>query len=181
MASSQEKPWSDNPNAPKISYDLYFYEKAALARAFISSILYGTPERPLLHVRTSRSLRLVGLLSGWFILGIAIMLFFQCMVALFSPVPRRGEYVKWGLVLYAAVMFLLVTVFTAPNLKILSISYIDNRRFPGVQGVLPPEVYGQIVHCSQGAQYHLYHHVRLEQLVSQRSFVFDSVFTHPGV
>ena len=103
------------------------------------------------------------------------------MAALFSPVPRRGEYVKWGLVLYTTVMFLLVTVFTAPNLKILFISYIDNRRFPGVQGVLPPGVYGQIVHCSQGAQYHLYHDVRLEQLVSQRSFVFDSVFTHPGV
>ena len=61
MASSQEKLWSDNLNAPKISYDLYFYEKAALAGASIGSILYGTPKRPLLHVRLSRSLRLVGL------------------------------------------------------------------------------------------------------------------------
>ena len=127
---------------------------------------------PLRYARTPPPARphIVFTSSGWFILGITIILFFQRMAALFSPVPRRGEYVKWGLVLYTTVMFLLVTVFTAPNLKILSISYIDNRRFPGVQGVLPPGVYGQIDHCSQGAQYHLYHHVRLEQLVSQRSF-----------
>jgi len=31
-----------------------------------------------------------------------------------------------------------VTVFTAMNLNIQSISYIDNREFPGVEGVLPP-------------------------------------------
>ena len=138
---------------------------------------------PLRYARTPPPARphIVFTPSGWFILGITIILFFQCMAALFSPVHRKGEHIKWGLVSYTTVMFLLVTVFTAPNLKILSISYIDNRRFPGVQGVLPPGVYGQIVHCSQGAQYHLYHDVRLEQLVSQRSFVFDSVFTHPGV
>ena len=66
-----------------------------------------------------------------------IAVFFQCMAALFDPVHRRGERTKWGLVSYTMVMFSLVTVFTATNLDIQSISYIDNREFPGVEGVGP--------------------------------------------
>ena len=54
MSDSQQKPWSNNPNAPKIPYVLYFQEKANLAGILIASILYGTrktppPTRPPTH------------------------------------------------------------------------------------------------------------------------------------
>ena len=38
----QHKLWSDNPNAPKIPYILYFNEKANFAGSLVTSILYGT-------------------------------------------------------------------------------------------------------------------------------------------
>ena len=60
------------------------------------------------------------------------------MAALFNPVYRRGEGVRWGLVSYTAVMFSFVTVLTAMNLDVLSISYIDNREFPGAEDLSPP-------------------------------------------
>ena len=50
MSNIQRKPWSDNPNAPKIPYDLYYAEKAYFAGILIASILYGVymrdPETP---------------------------------------------------------------------------------------------------------------------------------------
>ena len=76
------------------------------------------------------------------IIGIVIVLFFHCLTALFNPVNRKREGIKWGLVSYTAVMFILVTMFTAMYLNILSISYIDNREFPGIEGVTPPGPYG---------------------------------------
>ena len=60
------------------------------------------------------------------------MLFFKCIIALLSPVYRRGGGIKWGLVCYTAAMFSLATVHTAMNLHLQSISYIDNREFPAV-------------------------------------------------
>ena len=66
------------------------------------------------------------------------MLFFKCMAALFNPLYRRGDLIKWGLVSYTVAMSLLVTIGTATQLDVQSISYIDNRQFPGVKGVLPP-------------------------------------------
>ena len=60
------------------------------------------------------------------------------MTALFNPVHRRGEPIKWGLVSYTVVMFSLVTVGAAVQFYVESISYVDNRDFPGVRGVLPP-------------------------------------------
>ena len=66
------------------------------------------------------------------------MIFFKCMAALFNPVHRRGEGIKWGLVTYTVIMFSFVTVITAMNLGILSTSYIDNCEFPGVEGLLSP-------------------------------------------
>ena len=59
------------------------------------------------------------------------------MAALFDPIHRRGEGIKWGLVSYTVVMFSLATVQTALNLDIQSISYIDNRAFSG-EGVIEP-------------------------------------------
>ena len=60
------------------------------------------------------------------------------MAALFSPVHRRGECVKWGLVSYTVAMFSFATVLTAMKLDIISVSYIDNRKFPGIDGLLSP-------------------------------------------
>jgi len=42
MSESQEPPWSNNPNAPKIPYSLYLEEKADFAGMLIASVLYGT-------------------------------------------------------------------------------------------------------------------------------------------
>jgi uncharacterized membrane protein YgcG len=109
MSNSSEAPWSTNPFAPQIPYSLYFAEKANFAGVLIGAIFYG----------------------------IVIVLFFQCMGALFNPTHRNGEGVRWGLVAYTAVMFSFVTIFTAMNLDIQSISYIDNREFPG-NDELPP-------------------------------------------
>jgi len=72
------------------------------------------------------------------ILGIVILLFFQCIAALLNPVHRRGEGIRWGLVSCTVLMFSVVTVYTATYLNIQSISLIDNREFPGIEGVLPP-------------------------------------------
>jgi len=44
MSDSHLKPWSDNPNAPKISYDRYFEEKVYFAGVLLGSILYGERE-----------------------------------------------------------------------------------------------------------------------------------------
>ena len=73
-----------------------------------------------------------------FILGIVVVLFFKCIAALFNPVYRGGERIKWGLVSYTAVAFSIVTVGTAVYLNTRSISYLNNREFPGVEGTLPP-------------------------------------------
>ena len=73
-----------------------------------------------------------------FILGIVIVLFFRCMAALLNPVHRRREGIKWGLVSHTVVTFFVVTVLTGMQLDILSVCFIDNRKFPGVEGVLPP-------------------------------------------
>ena len=66
------------------------------------------------------------------------MLFFKCMTALFDTAHRRGERTKWGLASYTVAMFLLANVQAAMNLQRMSISYIDNREFPGVEGAIPP-------------------------------------------
>jgi hypothetical protein len=71
-------------------------------------------------------------------LGMVIFLYFQTIAALVSPFHRKGEGIKWGLVGYSTVMFGLVTTFTAMNVRLQQLSYIDNREFPGVPNVLPP-------------------------------------------
>ena len=72
-----------------------------------------------------------------FTLGIVIMVFFKCMAALFNPDHRRRGPIKWGLVFYTVVMFSLVTAGTVMQLDVQSISYIDNRGFPGAKGSIP--------------------------------------------
>ena len=72
-----------------------------------------------------------------FALGIVVVLFFQCIAALLNPDHRRGEPIKWGLVAYTVVMFSVATIQTAMDLRLQSISNIDNREFPGSE-VAPP-------------------------------------------
>jgi len=97
----------------------YVEEKATLAGSFIASILYGTPPTRLsIHTDFNRSA----------ILGMVILLFFQCMAALLNPVHRRGEGIKWWLVSHTVAMFSFVTVYTAMNLHIQSKSFIDKRK-----------------------------------------------------
>jgi len=107
-------------------------EKSDFAGTLMGSILYGM-RKAAQPARSSNRARSVG-----FILGVLIVLFFQCMAALFDSANRRGEGIKWGLVSYTMVMFSFVTVLTGMQLDIRSISYIDNREFPGAEGVLPP-------------------------------------------
>ena len=71
------------------------------------------------------------------IAGCVIVLFFQCMGAFLSPVNRTEGFVKWGLLAHTITMFTAVTIYTAINLHLQSISYIENRDFPGADE-LPP-------------------------------------------
>ena len=130
MADAQQKSWSNNPNAPKISYDLYFAEKASLAGTLIATVLYGMSKtlRPRAHPT----------ILNLFILGILVMLFFQCVASLLNPVKLKREGVKWGLVFYTVVMFSCATIVIWTANDIASVSFIDNREFPGVEGVSSP-------------------------------------------
>ena len=65
-----------------------------------------------------------------------VVLFFKCMAALFNPVYRKRDGVKWGLVSYTVVMFSFVTAYTAIKLHTLSICFIDNREFTDLDGTL---------------------------------------------
>ena len=62
----------------------------------------------------------------------------QTLAALVSPFYRKGQNIKWGLVVFSTVMFGLVTTFTAMNVRLQQLSYIDNREFPGVPDFFPP-------------------------------------------
>jgi len=73
-----------------------------------------------------------------FVLGVIVVLFFQCMAALFDPANRRRGRIKRGPISYTVATFSFATVLTAVGLHLESISMIDNREFPGVKGVLPP-------------------------------------------
>lgn len=109
-----KKPWSDNPYAPQILYGVYRWEKANFVGMFASAILYG----------------------------IIVVLFYQCMNALLSPVNRRSGGIVWGLVAHTVAMFSFVTIDVCMKLDIQSISFIDNREYPGNKpGVSGPYVY----------------------------------------
>jgi hypothetical protein len=130
MADPQTGLWSDSPNAPQISRALYLVEKANFAGISLGVISYGVPAcRPSASVCTH---------FGSFILGIIIVLFFQCMSALLNPVDGTRGRIKWPLVAYTVVVFSIVTLSNAIGLDVRSISYVDNREFPGIDGELPP-------------------------------------------
>ena len=132
MSNSQQTPWSNNRNAPKISYHLYIQEKIYFFGILVDPILYGTRKIPPLASPSTCNC------SGRFLLGLLVVLFFKCMAALFDPVHRRGERTKWGLVSYTVLMFLVATAQTAMSWYIRVISYVDNREFPGIEGAISP-------------------------------------------
>jgi len=132
MSDPSQKPWSNNPNTPQIPYDLYLWEKAAFAGGLIGAILYGLPT----YISIC-SVLLTSLVRST-VLGIVIVMFFQCITALFNPANRRREGIKWGLVIYTVLMFSFVTIRSVMALNLVSISFIDNREFPGVGDQLPP-------------------------------------------
>jgi len=139
MVDYQEQPWSDNPNAPQMLYFMYQLEKAWFAGILLSLVSYGTrkislPTHPLIRAHCFVCL---------VYLGMAVVLFFKCISALFDPTCcRGGEPIKWGLVSYVMIMFLLVTMHMAEKGHTLSISYINNCEFPDIDGVLRPGPYG---------------------------------------
>lgn len=121
MARNWGPSWSTNPYAPQIPYWLYFAEKANFAGFLIGAIFYG----------------------------IVIVLFFQCLGAIFSTTNRQKGGTQWGLFAYVMMMFSFVTVYTAMNLNLQSVSYIDNREFPGNDDVPPgPLGYQWLIHAS---------------------------------
>ena len=180
MSGPQQNPWSNNPNAPKISYGLYSDEKSWFAGVLTASILYGTrktppPSRPYIRAHFICSV----------ILGIVTTLSFKCVAALLNPVYRRGEPIKWGLVSYTAAMFSFVTVQIAVTLYIQSISFIDNRKFPGIKDVTTPGPVGYGTFTQHEAftivangTFFLSGWLADGLLVSS---LFDSAFTRPGV
>jgi hypothetical protein len=64
------------------------------------------------------------------------------MIALFNPVHRRGEGIKWGLVSYTVVMFSFATVLTAMQFNIQSLSFIDYRGSADLGGGVTPAPLG---------------------------------------
>lgn len=109
MLDTSGGPWSSNPNAPNITSFEYLAEKSNFAGIIISAILYG----------------------------IDVVLFFLCMMALIGPIDRPRGGVRWGLVVHTVAMFLCATIYTAATLDTQSISYVDDRGFPGVDGWPP--------------------------------------------
>ena len=119
-----------------------------------------------------------------FIPGMLVVLFFKCMSALFNPVYRRGEGINWGLVSFTVVMFSLATVCTAMNLDINSISYIDNREYPGDGGTAPgplgyiATVFYKAINIVPNTAFVLNNWLADGLLAS---FLFDAAFPRPGV
>jgi hypothetical protein len=134
MSDSSSNPWSDNPNAPQIPHWLYVAEKTNIAGILIAGILYGTHNLRVYRIVLNWSVRLI-------VLGVVVTLFFQCMGTLIGSTTCSRQGTRWGLVAHATAMFSFVTIFTATNMDLLSISYIDNRAFPG-NDMVPPGPFG---------------------------------------
>ena len=129
MSSPSKNIWSNNPNAPQITPLRYRWEKAIACGVFITAILYGM-------VADNLGLPLLAMYFLPFNSGIIIVLFYRCMAALLGPVNRR-KGVEWGLVAHTLAMFSFLTTNVCMNLDLQSISYVDNREFPGVSAMGP--------------------------------------------
>ena len=130
MSDHSRHLWSNNPNAPQITHPQYFSQKASFAGSLLGAIGYGTSIHapvctPALTFPASST-----------ILGIVVILFFRCMGAFLNRPREMG--IRWGLVAHTVAMFSIVTTNTAMSLHVQSLSYIDNREFPGTYGALDP-------------------------------------------
>jgi len=140
----------------------------------------------MVHTRDPRLHICLSALTSFvrFILGVLTVLSFKCMIALLSPVYRRGGGIKWGLVCYTAVMFSLATTHTAMNLHLQSISYIDNREFPAPDGSNPGPVgyfeslYSDAINVIPNVAFSLSNWLADGLLVSP---LFNATFSCPGV
>ena len=116
------------PYAPQIPYNLYLAEKRNWAGTRIGASVYGTATPPTLSsINLTSRVRFV-------ILGIVIVLFFNCLSALLGPANRARSLIKWALVAHVGAMFTFQTISIATQLHIESISYIDNRALPDSDG-----------------------------------------------
>jgi len=106
-------------------------------------------------------------------------------VALLNPAHRREEGIKWWLILYTMAMFLFVTMYTAINLHIQFVSFIDNRQDPS--GASKPHsaplLYQHIIHSTvlglvPNILFNLNNWLADGLLVSS---LFDPVLSRPGV
>ena len=120
-----------------------------------------------------------------FILGMLVVLFFNCMAALFNPVYRRGEGIKWVLVFLTVAMFSLETVIVSMGFNTLSVAYIDNREFPGTERAPVPGPLGyQMAHyTSVTAVIPSFAGVLNNSLADGLlvSSLFDTAFTSPSI
>ena len=118
--------WSDAPYAPQESYRVYFDEKTNLSGFLSGAIFYGKLANssfcPHSHLR----------LIPFIIPGISFALFLQCISAFLDPINRSKGGIKWGMVVHTTLMFLVATGYSVANLNLQSISYVDNREFPGL-------------------------------------------------
>lgn len=126
MVNTSEPLWSNNPNAPRIRFLVYFTEKVTLAGILLGAICYGTvlPTRLSLHPHVDHPIDP----------GILVTVFFQCISVLLYPPNRTKRDTKWGLVAHTSAMFSFVTIATALTLDLQSTSYVDDRHFPGFRG-----------------------------------------------
>ena len=113
------------------------------------------------------------------------MVAFKCIAALLNPIYRRGEGIRWGLVCYTATIFSLVTVLTGMDFNIRSIAYIDNRDFPGAEGIIPPGPSGyqwfigpSPLNITPNVAFALCNWLADGLLVSS---LFDAAFAWPGI
>lgn len=104
------------------------------------------------------------------------------MGALLSSVNRTSERLKWGLLAHTAAMFLFVTIFTAINLDIQSLSYIDNRDFPGDDVMFPPGplgyqffIYSRAISVVPTVMFHL------NTCLADGLLVRCNQLSHPGI
>jgi hypothetical protein len=59
------------------------------------------------------------------------------MGALLNTIDRTKGETKWALVVHTVAMFSFVTIYTTMLLNLQSLSYVDNRGFPG-EGMVSP-------------------------------------------
>lgn len=96
----------------------------------------GSPGKPYSQYIAEKG-NFAGMLLGAIFYGIVAALFFHCVDTLLKPLNRVRRGAKWGLIAYTIVIFSLATIGTAMNLDVQSLSYIDNRFFPGTDSSLP--------------------------------------------